>query len=131
MKKFFIFGIFLLAGLALFSQGPYLGGEADGYASKEAQVGTIVTPEVPKVLVFPTLMQQGKIVQVVLNDLQNTFELRLVDALGQVLLEEKQTGVIGKKEIQLVTDKLAAGIYLLEILRDQEISSHKLVILNE
>ncbi len=133
MKRFTLLLIFTSMAIFAFAQAPYTGGQADGYASIEGHAGIIVDPPEPLeyIFVYPSAVKQGDEIGIDVFQIKNDLEIRLVDELGQIIFQDIYSGFSGDKRIKLVTDKLGAAVYWIEILRDGEKTVRSVIILNE
>ena len=133
MKKLFFGLIFALSACTAFAQAPYLGGQADGYASIEGHVGVIVDPPEPlqNVFIYPTRVLHRGEIEIDVFEIKNELHIRLIDVLGQVLITQSFEGISGEKRIQISTAKLAPATYWIEVLRDGEKTVKPVIVLNE
>lgn len=133
MKKGIFSLVFAMLSLSAFAQAPYLGGQADGYASIEGQVGNIVNPPDPNefVLVYPNRVLQGGEIKIDVLEIKSELNIRLVDVLGQVIFQQRFIGISGRKKILIPTTQMAPAAYWVEVLRDGEKTVKTILILNE
>jgi hypothetical protein len=112
---------------------PYLGGPGDGYAKATAAVQVHGDPsaEIDSVLVFPTLVQQGEEIQVLVLAIQNELEIRVQDLQGRLLWQQGWTDLNGTQLNSVPTATFAAGAYLVEVRHDGKVVTRKILVQEE
>lgn len=117
--------VFLLVGTAFaFSQtagSPYVGGAGDGYASRFSKVSAVRQAIAPAwVIAYPSPLQIGEILNVLVLDVREEVHVTLFDMQGKHVLSVRKAMVFGDTHVQLKTTVLAAGMYCLQVRRDDE-----------
>jgi hypothetical protein len=119
MKKLVFILTFSLISLAGFAQAPYLGGDGDGYEMQEGSIGQFISPPtIEEVRVFPNRILAGESIELVVENVINKLEVRIVDVLGRTLWVSKLWEIEGKQNLKVPTQGLSQGKYLLDIRRD-------------
>ena len=115
MKKVLTLFVFLMIVNVLSAQVPYHGGTDDGYAMSEIllPVGIEANSGASEVLVFPTTVRPGEVLQIEAKTDRGYANLRLVSSDGKVVLCQGVS--LSDGHARLVLPKLAKGIYLVEI----------------
>ena len=132
MKRLFLL-IATISGFAFcHAQAPYLGGEGDGYEMIELAVGVTAEPPLEKgISIFPNRLFVGQYIDLSIDDLKNKLEIRIIDALGRMLLRQLYWDVQGHQDKKIPTDNLSPGKYWLDIRRDGNQFVEPFIIVSE
>jgi hypothetical protein len=117
--------VFLVLGTAFaFSQtasSPYVGGAGDGYASRFSKVSAVRQAIAPAwVIAYPSPLQAGGILNVLVLDVREEVFVTLFDMQGKHVVSVRKAKVFGDTHVQLKTTVLAAGMYCLQVRRDED-----------
>ena len=112
-----------------FAQSPYLGGVADGYASRFTTISAAQGAIAPAwMLVYPSPVQRGELLEVVVFDVADEVRIELFDAQGRMVAYNAKYRVEGEQHIFLETTALAPGVYCLRANRSSDTSSQKIIV---
>lgn len=129
LKFTFGFLIFLASSQAVFSQAPYRGGNGDGYemGSTLVSVAWDIT-EFDSLTVFPNLVSPGDIVFIAVQGIRSKLEILTHDVGGNLVWQSEQWNLDESVIIEMPTENLAAGVYVLEIRVDGFAEKRKIVV---
>jgi hypothetical protein len=110
-------------------QPPYLGGPGDGYAS--ATTKTLITgptETTPDIHLFPSPVRKGETAHLAVPNLHSKLEVLLQDPQGHILWRNTLWDTQDLAFMDIPTENLAAGTYLVEIRRDGHAVTRKLIV---
>lgn len=126
-----LFALLLLA-TQTFAQSPYLGGADDGYAMQKGKISLVRAAIAPDwAQVYPSPVQRGEPMEVLVLDVLDAVEAQLYDVQGRLLQRAGKVHVLGEQRLSLPTATLAAGCYLLRVVRDEDVFTQKVIVWDE
>jgi hypothetical protein len=113
----------------VYSQAPYLGGNGDGYDKGSALVSVAwdIT-EFDSLTVFPNLVASGEVVYIAVQGIRTKLEILAHDAVGKLVWKTTQWNLDASVLLEMPTENLAAGVYVLDIRVDGFAQKRKIVV---
>jgi hypothetical protein len=114
------------------SQAPYLGGSADGYAQSSTRFMLNWDPvEEDSIRLFPSPLRKGETAHVAVLNVQGKLEVILQNAHGATLWQNILWGAQEQSFMDIPTEKLTPGTYLVEVRCDGNTQTRKLIVLSK
>ncbi len=120
--------LFICLSSLAFSQSPYLGGQADGYASAKGRI-VAIAPDWARV--YPSPVQRGGRIQIYASGDLSGLVVSLYDVQGRLLIHGDWAEMSDSPFLELPTATLAAGCYLLRLHSDEKLFSQKIIVWRE
>jgi hypothetical protein len=119
---------FLFLTIFTFGQSPYLGGQADGYASQKARI-VAIAPDWARV--YPSPVQRGEYIQLYASGDLNGLVVELFDAQGRLLASRQWIEWSSDHDMKIGTAELASGCYLVRVYDADKTFSQKVIVWGE
>ncbi|MFM2376500.1 MAG: Secretion system C-terminal sorting domain [Bacteroidota bacterium] len=118
-----------VSALCAQAQAPYLGGEGGGYQSASVKFRVDGEPgATPEVSIFPSPVQRGQDIRVVAQNLQNKLDVLTLNLHGVQVGRLTRWGQSGEAVLDIPTGNLAPGLYMVEVRRDGQSETRKIVV---